>query len=74
MAIAILICPRLVQEYSQYAHDLLIHFFETAKCLYGPEFLVYNVHSLVHLKAVTDEHGSLDKSFAFVFENYLHKI
>ena len=57
-------------EYRQFAHDLLVLFVHESADIYGPEFLVYNVHSLTHLKSEVDEFGSLDNSSAFVFENY----
>ena len=38
--------------------------------MHGDEFLVYNVHSLVHLAADVSEHRTLDVCSAFAFENY----
>ena len=74
VAISILVNERLTTEYSQYAHGLLLYFVERARELYGPEFLVYNIHSLVHLVADAEENGSLEACSAFIFENYLQEM
>lgn len=42
--------------------------------LYGDGFLVYSVHSLVHLASDANLFGSLDECSAFSFENYLHQM
>ena len=42
--------------------------------LYGDEFVVYNVHTLIHLAGEVVEHGSLDSCSAFAFENYMQKL
>ena len=42
--------------------------------LYGSEFLVYNVHSLIHLVDDVAQYGSLDQFRSFPFENYLQKL
>lgn len=47
VAISILISKKLTSLYSDYTHELLKYFVVK---LYGPEYLVYNVHSLLHLK------------------------
>lgn len=39
--------------HSSYAHDLLRYFAEKGAILYG-QFLVYNVHSLLHLAGVSN--------------------
>jgi hypothetical protein len=40
----------------------------------GPEFPVYNVHSLVHICDDAALFGPLDKISCFPFENFLHRI
>jgi hypothetical protein len=42
--------------------------------LYGDEFAVYNVHSLIHLVGEVVEHSNLDSCSAFAFENYMQKL
>lgn len=74
VAVSILVCPFLVKEYNSYAADLLVHFVEDGRKLYGDEFLVYNVHSLVHLASDAYVYGGLDECSAFPFENYLHQL
>jgi hypothetical protein len=57
--------------FNTYAHQLLEMFVKQSSILYGPEFVVYNVHSLVHLSAEVKAHGCLDSFSAFPFENEL---
>lgn len=72
--LAILVCPRLVQHHHLYAKELLSHFVKTAKEIYGPEFIVYNVHSMLHLADDAKAFTGLDKCSAFPFENFNQKI
>lgn len=62
------------QEHSDYAHSLLVLFVELSKNLYGCDFLVYNVHGLVHLADDVKRYGSLDSFSAFPFENELKSL
>ena len=43
VGISILVSPILVQDHADYAHSLLEYFIESARVIYGPEFLVYIV-------------------------------
>ena len=70
VAISIMVNPHLT-EYRQYAHELLLYFIKEGKNIYGEEFLVYNVHSLLHLKSCIQHYASLDQCSAFVFENFM---
>jgi hypothetical protein len=45
-----------------------------SKELYGNHFLVYNVHSLIHLAQESALHGSLENCAAWKFESYMQKI
>ena len=74
LAVFILTSERYCKKYLDYAHELLVTFVEHSSKLYGKEFLVYNVHSLVHLCNNVKLHGSLDKFSAFPFENFLGQL
>ncbi|KYM98121.1 hypothetical protein ALC62_11183, partial [Cyphomyrmex costatus] len=53
------------------AHKLLETFVNHAEQIYGPKFLVYNVHILCHLTNDAEIYGSLDNCSCFPFENNL---
>ena len=74
VAISVLCNPELVKTRGQFAHELLKYFNEMGAYLYGTEFLVYNVHSLVHLKDSPVTYGSLEACSAWKYENYLHML
>ena len=74
IASSILVSPQLAQQHLNYAKELLEYFVEKSLHLYGEEFLVYNLHSLVHLVDDVAVHGSLDQCSGFPFENYLQKL
>ncbi|KAL0149593.1 hypothetical protein M9458_055120, partial [Cirrhinus mrigala] len=46
----------------------------TAESCFGDEFLVYNVHSMVHLASDAHAYCGLDECSSFPFENYLHQL
>ena len=74
VAICILVNEKLAKEHGEYAHQLLLHFVSKAAELYTKEFLVYNVHTLVHLYDQTKRYGYLDNCSAWKFENYLKNL
>lgn len=74
VAMCILVSLHLTQTYNMYAHELLTYFVEQGRHIYGEEFLVYNVHSLLHLTADATKYGSLDKCSTSSFESYLHQL
>lgn len=74
VALCILVSPGLARKYSSFASELLMLFVEQGRVLYGSEFLVYNVHSLLHLASDAKNFGSLEDCSAFCFENYLHHL
>ena len=77
ISISILLCEDVFRDGSflDYAEKLLSHFVRNSERLYGQSFVVYNVHSLLHL---TDDvryfAKSLDELSAFKYENYLQKL
>ena len=62
------------QSLRKFAHELLIYFVKKSSEVFGPEFLVYNIHSLMHLSHEVENFGPLDNSSAFIFENFLQKV
>ncbi len=74
VALCILVSPDLVLVHREYADELLVYFVARSRNIYGREFLIYNVHSLLHIASDAARHGSLDKFSAFCFENYLHQL
>ena len=62
-------------SYLQYARELISHFVCRCISLYGDTFVVYNVHSLIHLPDdVEFFQASLDEISCFPFENHMQKL
>ena len=74
VAIGILVSEQLVATHVSLAEELLVRFNQEGKHLYGNEFLIYNVHNLIHLSSDAREFGSLDYCSAWKFESYLGKL
>ena len=76
LSTAIFCClsPNFCYKYCDYAKKLLVSFVEYAEKVYGADFLVYNVHSLVHITDDVQNFGPLDGISCFPFENYLRQI
>ncbi|CAM4573670.1 unnamed protein product [Leuciscus chuanchicus] len=74
VALGLLLCPTLAVEHNSYSKELMKYFVGKAGELYGDHFIVYNVHSMVHLPEEAMAYGSLDDYSAFPFENYLGKL
>ncbi|XP_039503150.1 uncharacterized protein LOC120459779 [Pimephales promelas] len=74
VAVGLLVCPTLVQQYHDYAHQLLQYFVEKGCELYGHTFLVYNIHTMLHLSTDAVCFKGLDNCSGFMFENYLQAI
>lgn len=75
-SIKILSSPHLCQNlvFNQYAKDLLIHFVEQSRTLYGDFFISYNVHCLIHLADDVIRFGPLDCFSSFIFENNVKSV
>lgn len=73
-AIFILCDPILVQNLCNYAGEILDAFVESCMELYGPEMIVYNIHSLIHLASDCKYLGSLDSFSAFQYENKIKEL
>ena len=69
--IMLLASPTHGIEQNEYANQLLCSFVQLSAKLYGPGFLVYNVHCLIHLATDVKRFGCLDAFSAFPFENHL---
>ncbi|KAF4118753.1 hypothetical protein G5714_000804 [Onychostoma macrolepis] len=74
VALSLLLCPTLAVEHNSYSKGLMKYFVGKAGELYGDHFMVYNVHSMVHLPEEAMAFGSLDACSAFPFDNYLGKL
>ncbi|XP_048010162.1 uncharacterized protein si:dkey-242h9.3 isoform X1 [Megalobrama amblycephala] len=74
VGVYILASPQYCMELNDFAKTLLVSFVEHFGQLYGEEFLVYNIHGLVHLSDDVKVHGNLDLISAFPFENFLGKL
>lgn len=70
-AIYILCRHDLFQRMNEIADFLLRQFVKQSAHSFGHEFVVYNVHSLIHLSEECHNRGTLDSFSAFPFENFL---
>lgn len=60
--------------YNEQATSFLIEFLNDYKIIYGPEYISYNVHNLIHLHECVKIYGPLDKFSAFKYENHLQDL
>lgn len=60
--------------YNGKATSLIKQFISDYIIIYGPEYISYNVHNLIHLPECAKFHGPLDKFSAFKYENHLQEI
>jgi len=74
VAIRIVCCKNLCEDYLNYAEELLIHYVKSFKILYGEYNVSYNVHNLIHLCDDVRVHGTLDSFSTFRYENFLQEI
>lgn len=66
--------PQFCYGFCAYAEKLLISFVKYAEEVYGCDFLIYNVHSLVHVTDDVQNFGPLDGVSCFPYENFLRQI
>jgi hypothetical protein len=59
------------QHWNSFASQLLKKFVIEVENLYEKEFLIYNVHNLIHLADFCLKFGPLDSFSAFPFENHM---
>lgn len=74
VAISVLCNPQLVQTHGLFAHGLLKFFNDMGAYVCEPEFMVYNICSLVRLYDAARTFGSLEACSAWKYENYLHML
>lgn len=63
-----------VAQHGSYANQLLHYFLKDATEIYGQQFIMYNVHSLVNLCDAAADFGCLEKCNAYKFEKYLQTL
>ncbi len=74
-AMLILLSPKADnQEWNSVAKKLLTKFVSRCLSLYGPEFMVYNVHGLLHITDDALKFGCLDNASTFAFESFMQKL
>lgn len=73
-AICILVSAELTIKHHRLAHRLLTDFVRETAEIYGNQFMVYNIHTLLHLTEDSLRYGSLENCSAFIFESYLGKM
>ncbi|CAH1102780.1 unnamed protein product [Psylliodes chrysocephalus] len=56
------------------AENVLINFVKHSRHIYGLEFLIYNIHLLLHITDDVKEYGPLDSFSTFPFENTLGQL
>lgn len=71
VAIFCLASPDLCISHAEWAHALLVSFVVKSEEIYGAEFVVYNVHGLLHLAEDVKRFGPIDSYSAFSFESFL---
>lgn len=70
----ILLSPTLCKHYCDYVEKLTADWIRRSEQLYGKHFIVYNVHSLLHLVDDVRKFGNLDTISSFPFENFMRSL
>lgn len=74
VGVYILVSSEYCLRMNDFANSLMVSFVEHFGCLYGQEFLVYNIQGLVHLSQDVKLHGNLDLISGFPYENFLGQL
>lgn len=74
VAVTIMSCERLLSTSLHIAEKCIAKFVKRCPSVYGKDFVVYNVHSLLHLCDDVRKYGVLDKFSCFEYENFLGKL
>ncbi|KAL1251051.1 hypothetical protein QQF64_018847 [Cirrhinus molitorella] len=72
VVMCLLVSPTLVKSHSEYAGNLLHYFVCRGRELYGEEFIVYNIHSMLHITDDAVQFNGLENCSAFKFKSNLH--
>lgn len=73
IAMVILLSANM-NEYLDYARNLLQYFVQNFEIIYGKHFVSHNVHGLLHITDDYENFGPLDNISAFSFENFMKNI
>lgn len=73
-AVFILNNAKLIDKYMDIAHNNLISFVNESAEIYDIFFVVYNVHSLVHICEDVQCYGPLENYSCFMYESYLGRL
>ena len=74
VAMTILLSPKFCTTYKEYADELLHHFVDSCKDLYGEKYITHNFHGVLHISNDVLIFGALDNCSTFRFENFLQFI
>lgn len=74
IAVTILCSKTLIASYLHIAKQGILQFVQQSARIYGSCFVVYNVHSLLHICKDVEMYGPLESFSCFPYENYLGKI
>ncbi|PAA50619.1 hypothetical protein BOX15_Mlig007414g1 [Macrostomum lignano] len=66
--------PLVCQTYCSYAEDLAKHIVNECAIIWGDEFIVYTVHSIIHIPSEVRRRGPLDSFSCFWGENFIRFI
>ncbi|XP_070159008.1 uncharacterized protein [Polyergus mexicanus] len=69
-----ILCSSKLQDFIDYAHDLLQHFVSSFKLLYSVHNISHNIHGLIHIVQDVKKFGTLDYFSSFKYENYLQTL